>query len=179
MHERSVRAAGADARCARAAHAGAARSRIEPAAGGDRSRRRLAVDVTEGRVLQFGLFARALPTDTLATLARAARRAHGQRSHRRAVARRHLSSRRLRDGDIRSAAQLYDSPIPNPQSLIVSAVSVLRRFEVANSSARHARAGPPVARDDRSPRVQRRPRRALRRPMALVRRLVEAGRVEL
>ena len=26
------------------------------------------VDVTEGRVLQFGLFARALPTDTLATL---------------------------------------------------------------------------------------------------------------
>jgi protein ImuB len=28
----------------------------------------IAVDVTEGRVLQFGLFARALPTDTLATL---------------------------------------------------------------------------------------------------------------
>jgi hypothetical protein len=28
----------------------------------------VAVDVTEGRVLQFGLFARALPTDTLATL---------------------------------------------------------------------------------------------------------------
>ena len=26
------------------------------------------VDVTEGRVLQFGLFARALPADTLATL---------------------------------------------------------------------------------------------------------------
>jgi protein ImuB len=28
----------------------------------------VAVDVTEGRILQFGLFARALPTDTLATL---------------------------------------------------------------------------------------------------------------
>ena len=28
----------------------------------------VSVDVTEGRVLQFGLFARALPTDTLATL---------------------------------------------------------------------------------------------------------------
>ena len=28
----------------------------------------VAVDVTEGRVLQFGLFARALPTDKLATL---------------------------------------------------------------------------------------------------------------
>ena len=111
-HERVAGAPGADARCARAAHAGAARSRVEPAAGGDRSRRRRCRRRRGARPAVRVVRARAAHRHA-GDAARAARRAHGQRPRRRAGARRHLSSRRLRDGEVRSTAQLYESPVPH------------------------------------------------------------------
>ena len=97
------------------------------------------VDVTEGRVLQFGLFARALPTDKLATL----------------LAR--LGA--LMGSDRVGAPSLVDtyrpgafamakfdpprnftnpqSPIPNPDRQASAPSSVLRRFRSSDSRARH------------------------------------------
>ena len=115
----------------------------------------VAVDVTEGRVLQFGLFARALPTDTLATL----------------MAR--LGA--LMGSDRVGAPSLVDtyrpgafamakfdpprnftnpqSPIPNPANRS-SPSRVLRRFRSSDSRARHARTGTSRAGHHRPPRVQ-------------------------
>ena len=140
------------------------------------------VDVTEGRVLQFGLFARALPTDTLATL----------------LAR--LGA--LMGSDRVGAPSLVDTyrpgafamatfdpprtftnpqaPIPNPQSLIDQRRQ--RRVAALSKShprARRRRAGAACPRHDRSPRICRRPRRALRRSVAIVGRLVEDDVMEL
>ncbi len=130
------------------------------------------VDVTEGRVLQFGLFARALPTDTLATLL--ARLGALMGTDR-------IGAPSLVDTYRPGAFAMatFDPPrsftTPNPQSPIPES-QVGGRFAAISksySSESGARAGPPCPRDDRSPWYGRRPRRALRRPMALVRRLVE------
>ena len=96
----------------------------------------VAVDVTEGRVLQFGLFARALPADTLATLmARLGALMGADR----------VGAPTLVDTYRPGAFAMakfdpprdftnYQSPIPTPQSRIPNpghgsaTVSVLRRF---------------------------------------------------
>jgi protein ImuB len=88
----------------------------------------VAVDVAEGRVLQFGLLARALPTDTLATLM--ARLGALMGSDR-------IGSPALVDTYRPGAFTMgkFDPPLPNPQSLIPHPgrgesppASVLRRF---------------------------------------------------
>ena len=100
------RAAGADARVARTAHAGAARSRVEPAAGADRSGGgRRSTSPKDACCSSGCLRARCRPT-RLRRFSRGWARswAATASAHR---ARRHISSRRIRDGDIRSAAHLY------------------------------------------------------------------------
>ena len=86
----------------------------------------VAVDVTEGRVLQFGLLARALPTDTLATLM--ARLGALMGTDR-------IGSPALIDTYRPGAFTMttFEPPIPHPQSLIPDTrssrpASVLRRF---------------------------------------------------
>ena len=92
----------------------------------------VAVDVTEGRVLQFGLFARALPTDTLATLLARLGALMGSD---------HVGAPSLVDTHRPGAFAMakFDpprtftippSPIPHPQSRIPhhTSAAVLRRF---------------------------------------------------
>jgi protein ImuB len=97
----------------------------------------VAVDVTEGRVLQFGLFARALPAEKLATLLARLRALMGSDragapalvdSYRPgAFAMGHFEpSRTPGPKDPQSSIANGPSPTPNPQSLIPS--SVIRRF---------------------------------------------------
>ena len=129
------------------------------------------VDVTEGRVLQFGLFARALPSDKLATLL--ARLGALMGSDR-------IGAPSLVDTYRPGAFAMakFDpprvftnpqSPIPNPQSARSAPSSVLRRFRSPIPARVIARTGAPRPRHDRSPRRCRRPRRALRRSVAVVR----------
>ena len=128
------------------------------------------VDVTEGRVLQFGLFARALPSDKLATLL--ARLGALMGSDR-------VGAPSLVDTYRPGAFAMakFDPPrvFTNPQSLIpnprqaFSARQCLAAFPITDSGARHGRTRAPRPRHDRSPRRCRRPRRALRRSVALVR----------
>ena len=87
----------------------------------------VAVDVTEGRVLQFGLFARALPTDTLATLLARLGALMGAD---------HIGSPSLVDTYRPGAFAMakFDPPreftTPNPQSPVPNhkSAAVLRRF---------------------------------------------------
>ena len=154
------------------------------------------VEVTEGRVLQFGLFARALPTERLATLMARLGALMGERSRGRAGAGGLASPRRLRHGDVRTEGGAIGHRQQRPESfrasrpgsrLQASASGANRRgarsqkfraqirrapVPVPDSRARHAGAGAPGARDHRSPRLHRRRGGAVRRPVALIGRLV-------
>ena len=138
------------------------------------------VDVTEGRVLQFGLFARALPTGQAGDAAGASQRADGQRSRRRAGAGRFLPARRLRDGEVRAVDKrgtgiIFDlsarKRLPSPV--------VIRRFRSPIPARVTLEQGRPVRvttdrRGFSGGRVE-----TLRRPVALVGRVVESSGVEL
>ena len=88
----------------------------------------IAVDVTEGRVLQFGLFARALPADTLATLmARLGALMGADRVGAPALVDTYRPGAfAMTKFDPPRDFTNHQSPIPNPQSLRGS--RVLRRF---------------------------------------------------
>jgi len=86
------------------------------------------VDVTEGRVLQFGLFARALPTDTLATLmARLGALVGSDRVGSPALVDTHRPGAFAMAKFAPSLTPNPQSPTPNPQSASVPS-GVLRRF---------------------------------------------------
>ena len=178
MHERSVElpAPMRDARVLRTLALLDLESNPPPAA---IDRVTVGVDVTEGRVLQFGLFARALPADKLATLM--ARLGALMGSDR-------VGAPSLVDTYRPGAFAMakFDPPRDNrqsPESLnranpgfgAAARPPVVAPLSLADCRARHARAGAADARHDRSPRVQRRPRRTLRGPLALLGRLVETA----
>ena len=124
------------------------------------------VDVTEGRILQFGLFARALPSDKLATLmARLGALMGTDRVGAPALV------DTYRPGAFAMAT--FDPPrtftnrqslLPtNPKSLIPNhqrGSSVLRRLRVSHSGAGDPRSGAAGSCHDRSPWIRRRPGRA-------------------
>ena len=144
------------------------------------------VDVAEGRVLQFGLFARALPTDTLATLVARLGALMGSD---------HVGAPSLVDTYRPGAFAMakFDPPrtftnpqslIPNPQALLPNpgsqfSASVLRRFRspIPARVVRRARTSRPS--HHRSPRLCRRPRRAQRGTVAVVGRLVASTSIAM
>jgi hypothetical protein len=121
------------------------------------------VEVTEGRVLQFGLFARALPAERLATLLARLRAVMGsdrverRRSSIRIAPARLRWRRSIRNRAGRSHAGCRRAQQNRPA------------LPVADPRARHAGAGQTRARHDGSPRNRRRKDRSVRGAMAIVR----------
>jgi protein ImuB len=110
----------------------------------------VALDVTEGRVLQFGLFARALPTDKLATLlARLGALMGSDRVGAPALADTHRPGAfamakfepRVSGSPRPSASNSAKSPIPSPG---VVPASVLRRFRIPIAARVSVEQGRPV-----------------------------------
>ncbi len=136
----------------------------------------IAVDVTEGRVLQFGLFARALPADTLATLmARLGALMGADRVGAPALVDTYRPGAfAMAKFDPSAAFVRFRRTLAKPWPRITDVGTAERfaAFPVAHSGPRCDGTRPARSRDHRSPRIWRRPRRARGRPLAIVRRLV-------